>query len=159
MEHHIESTDKTDSSGHSPLYARIEASFQRQGLMMHMGARLERVAVGEVALSLPYSENVTQQQDGFHGGAMGALADSAAGYAGLTQAPEGTEVVTVEYKINFLSSKSGGHLRAVGRVVKSGKRLIVTTAEVEHVADDGTATLCALMQQTMAVVPALPARA
>ncbi|MFA7528573.1 MAG: PaaI family thioesterase [Ottowia sp.] len=144
---------QTSHSGHSALYERIAASFARQGMMQHLGAQLDRVTVGEVELSLPYSDKVTQQQESFHGGVMGALADIAGGYAGLTKAPEGMEVVTVEYKINFLSSKSGGALRALGRVTRPGKRLIVTTAEVTHVADDGTTTPCALMQQTLAVVP------
>ncbi len=59
---------------------------------------------------------------------LGAVADFAGGYAGLTIAPEGMEVVTAEYKINFLGSYQGGALRAIGRVVKPGRRLIVTSA-------------------------------
>jgi len=96
---------------------------------------------------------VTQQQGGFHGGAMGALADIAGGYAALTVAPEGMEVTTVEYKINFLSSKQQGELRAVGKVVKGGKRIIVTTAEVFHIDAQGQQSLCAVMQQTLVPVP------
>jgi uncharacterized protein (TIGR00369 family) len=83
---------------------------------------------------------------------MGALADIAGGYAGLTMAPEGMEVATVEYKINFLAALTGGELRAVGRVVRAGKRIIVTTAEVLHVDTDGKTTSCALMQQTLVPV-------
>ena len=59
---------------------------------------------------------------------MGALADIAGGYAALTVAPEGMEVTTVEYKINFLAAFQGGELQATGRVTKAGKRIIVTTA-------------------------------
>ena len=62
---------------HPDLHARIEASFVRQGMMQHLGARLVSVAPGEVEIALPYSERVTQQQGGYHGGAMGALADIA----------------------------------------------------------------------------------
>lgn len=131
------------------LWARVQTSFQRQGLMVHLGARLLRVEPGLCELALPYSNKVTQQQGGFHGGAMGALADIAAGYAGLTQTPEGMEVTTVEYKINFLAAFSSGELRAIGRVVKAGKRIIVTTAEVLHVDAAGKTTVCALMQQTL----------
>ena len=138
---------------HPALHQRVADSLVRQGLMRHLQARLLRVAPGEVELWLPYSDKVTQQQDGFHGGAMGALADIAGGYAGLTVAPEGMEVVTVEYKINFLGNDRGGGLRAVGRVVKPGKRLIVTSAEIAHVAGDGRASACALMQQTLMAVP------
>jgi uncharacterized protein (TIGR00369 family) len=136
-----------------PEYARVQASFERQGMMRHLGTRLLRVEPGLCELALPYSDKVTQQQDGFHGGAMGALADIAAGYAGLTVAPEGMEVVTAEYKINFLNSFQGGELRATGRVLKTGRRIIVTTAEVMHVAPDGTASACAVLQQTLVPVP------
>ena len=135
------------------LFARVTDSFARQGMMQHLGALVARVEPGLVEIVLPYSDKVTQQQGGFHGGAIGAVADIAAGYAGLTVAPEGMEVVTVEYKINFLASFQGGELRAVGRVVKGGKRVIVTTAEVLHVDAGGKTTPCALMQQTLAPVP------
>ena len=134
------------------LHHRIESSFVRQGLMQHLGARIVSVAPGEVEVALPYSERVTQQQGGYHGGAMGALADIAAGYAGLTCASEGMEVATVEYKINFLAAFKDGELRARGHVVRAGKRLIITTAEVVHLDADGTESPCALMQQTLAVV-------
>jgi uncharacterized protein (TIGR00369 family) len=136
-----------------PPLQRVQTSFERQGLMRHWGAQIERVEHGVCVLSLPYSDKVTQQQAGFHGGAMGALADIAAGYAGLTQAPAGMEVVSVEYTINFLAACQGGELRATGRVIKAGKRVIVTSAEVLHVADDGRETVCAVLQQTLMAVP------
>ena len=125
----------------SELFKRIEASFLRQGLMQHLGARLVRVEPGLCEVALPYSECVNQQQGGFHGGAMGALADIAGGYAALTQVADDTEVTTV------------GELRAVGRVMRAGRRIIVTTAEVTHLAADGKESACALMQQTIAPVP------
>ena len=135
------------------LYQRIEASFLRQGMMQNLGVSLLRVEPGMCEVSLLHSERVSQQQGGFHGGAMGALADIAGGYAALTAAPEGMEVTTVEYKINFLASFTGGELRAVGRVVKAGKRIIVTTAEVTHIDAGGKQTPCAVMQQTIVPVP------
>ena len=103
-------------------------------------------------VALPHSERVSQQQGSFHGGAMGTLADIAGGYAALTAAPPDMEVTTVEYKINFLASFTGGELRAIGRVVKAGKRIIVTTAEVTHVDASGKQTACAVMQQTIVPV-------
>ena len=137
---------------HNALYQRIETSFLRQGMMQSLGARLLRVELGLCELSLPHSERVTQQQGSFHGGAMGTLADIAGGYAALSAAPPDMEVTTVEYKINFLASFTGGELRAIGRVVKAGKRIIVTTAEVTHVDASGKQTACAVMQQTIVPV-------
>jgi uncharacterized protein (TIGR00369 family) len=143
----------TESDDQGALRERVQASLDRQGMMQPLGVRLLRVAPGMVTLALPYSERVTQQQGGFHGGAMGALADIAGGYAALTVAPEGMEVTTVEYKINFLAAFQGGELQATGRVVKGGKRIIVTTAEVVHVTPDGRRSDCAVMQQTLVPVP------
>jgi uncharacterized protein (TIGR00369 family) len=136
------------------LWQRVHNSLSRQGMMVHLQARLLRVESGLVEIALPYSDRVTQQQNGFHGGAMGALADIAGGYAALTVLAEGLEVTTVEYKINFLAAFEGGELRAIGRVVRAGRRIIVTTAEVLHVAADGTQSPCAVMQQTLTSVPA-----
>ena len=135
------------------LWQRVHNSLNRQGMMVHLGALLVRVGPGLCEIALPYSDKVTQQQGGFHGGAMGALADIAGGYAALTVLPEGMEVTTVEYKINFLSSHQGGQLRAIGRVVKAGKRIVVTTAELTHLDAEGHTTPCAVMQQTLAPVP------
>ena len=146
-------SESSAPAAHQALHDRVAASLARQGMMRHLGVRLDRVAPGEVTLVLPYSDRVTQQQDGFHGGAMGALADIAGGYAGLTVAPEGMEVTTVEYKINFLAAFQGGELHAIGRVVRAGKRLIITTAELVHVAPDGKRSDCAIMQQTLVPVP------
>ena len=144
----------TDSTAdHEALRQRVQASLDRQGMMQPLAVRLLSVAPGTVTLAMPYSDRVTQQQGGFHGGAMGALADIAGGYAALTVTPEGMEVTTVEYKINFLAAFQGGELQATGRVVKAGKRIIVTTAEVVHVAADGQRSDCAVMQQTLVPVP------
>ena len=135
------------------MLMRVQNSFDRHGLMRHLGARLVRVEPGLCEIALPYSEKVTQQQNGFHGGSIGAIADIAGGYAGLTQAEPGMEVTSVEYKINFLAAFQGGELHATGHVVKAGRRLIVTTADVTHVAADGKESICAVMQQTLMTVP------
>ncbi len=62
------------------------------------------------------------------------------------------EVTTIEYKINFLAAFHGGELRARGKVVRAGRRVIVAQAEVQHLAEDGTLSDCALMQSSIAPV-------
>ena len=136
----------------TPEFQRVANSLARQGMMQHLGVRLLSVSEGQVELALPYGDKTTQQQGGFHGGAIGALADIAGGYAALTVVPEGMEVVTVEYKINFLSAHQEGELRAIGKVVKGGKRIVVTTADVFHIDAQGKKSLCAVMQQTLVPV-------
>ena len=142
-----------DPGNADALWRRVAVSLSRQGMMRHLGVRLVAVASGSVSLAMPYSERVSQQQGGYHGGAMGALADIAGGYAALTVAPEGMEVTTVEYKINFLAAFGDGELLATGRVLRAGRRVIVTAADVVHVAPDGHRSPCAVMQQTIVPVP------
>jgi uncharacterized protein (TIGR00369 family) len=140
---------------HEAVFERVRRSFERQGMMRHLGAQLVRVEPGLCEILLPYADQVTQQQGGFHGGAVGAIADIAGGYAALTQAPEGMEVITVEYKINFLAAFRDGELHACGHVLRAGRRIIVTNAEVTHVDASGKRRACAVMQQTLAPMPKL----
>ena len=83
---------------------RIRRSFSRQGFNERVGAILGRVTAGYVEIEVPFSAGVTRQHGFFHGGAMGVIGDSACGYAAMTLTPPNSEVLTIEYKINFLSS-------------------------------------------------------
>lgn len=84
--------------------AAIRASFASQGLMRRLGAVLEEVGAGRCVVSLPFADDVAQQHGFFHGGAVGALADVAGGYAAMGAMAEGehgaADVVSLEYKVN-----------------------------------------------------------
>lgn len=126
------------------LRDRIATSFDRQGLMAHLGARLGEVIEGRVEIVLPYRDEVTQQHGYFHAGATSAIADSAGGYAAFTVFPDDSAVLTVEYKINLIAPARGDQLVAVGTVIRSGRTLTVCRLEVS--ADE---TLVATGQQTL----------
>ncbi|GIH16860.1 PaaI family thioesterase [Rugosimonospora africana] len=127
---------------------RIRASFERQGLMAHLGARITHIAPGRVHIVLPSRPELTQQHGYFHAGATSAIADTAGGYAAYTLFPDNTEVLTVEYKINLLAPATGDHLEAVGTVLKSGRTLTVCQLEVFGVGSERR-TLVANGQQTL----------
>ncbi|MBW8700878.1 putative esterase [Streptomyces sp. MBT84] len=130
--------DRTQQEQASPeTEARIRGSFERQGLMSHLGARIAHIAPGRVHIVLPSRPEVTQQHGYFHAGATSSIADSAGGYAAYTLFPENTEVLTVEYKINLLAPAVGDHLEAVGTVLKAGRTLTVCGLEVFGVRDGG----------------------
>jgi uncharacterized protein (TIGR00369 family) len=133
------------------IYERIEASFKRQGMMKALGFELISVDKGRVEFALPMSDKVTQQQGAFHGGALGALADISCGYAALTVAPEGMEVTSVEYKINFAAAATGERVHCVGEVKRAGRTLAVCQAEIFDV-KDGVRKSCGFMQATMIFV-------
>ena len=128
--------------------AAVHASFVRQGLMRAIGAELVGLGPGICAIRLPFAEAVGQQTGFFHGGIVGAIGDTAGGYAALTTMPAGSELLTVEYKINFLRPAAGTHLLATGTVLRAGRTLTVVRADVRVVAD-GSERLCAAMQQTV----------
>ena len=130
---------------------RIRDSFARQTMMQTLGARIESIAPGKVALTAPILPGSRQQQGFAHAALTFALGDTAAGYAALSVMPEGVEVLTAEIKINLLAPGRGELLRATGRVLKPGRRLVVVTAEV-HAIDAGAETLIAVLQGTMVPV-------
>lgn len=130
---------------------RILASFAAQRAMTLVGAEMTSVEPGCVEITLPFSTSITQQHGFVHGGIVGMIADSAAGYAANTLTDANTSVLSVEYKINFVAPAEGERLIARGEVVKSGRRLLITHAEVFCVRD-GRMTLCALMQQTIMAI-------
>ncbi len=135
------------------LAARIHTSFARQGLMTTLGARLIKVATGEVEIEVGYGAHITQQHGFVHGAAIAALGDTACGYAALTLFPADAEVVTVEYKINFVAPAQGVRFVARGTAKKSGRTLTVCTGEVFAVNEEGE-TLVATMLATMMRVAA-----
>ena len=132
--------------------AMLAASFARQGVLMAWHARLTGAANGSCEVVLPMSAAVTQQHGFFHGGVIGALADVAGGYAANTLLMPDNECLTAEYKINIVAPGIGELLIARGRVLKAGKTLVVASAEVFAV-KDGVEKLCAIMQQTLFVIP------
>jgi len=130
---------------------RVRASYARQTAMRLIGATMERVAPGEVEIVLPAGANITQQHGFVHGGLIGAVMDTACGFASLTLMPESTGVLTVEYKINFLAPAAGERFRMVGRVRKSGRTLTLAEADAFAVRD-GSERLIATMTATMMTI-------
>jgi uncharacterized protein (TIGR00369 family) len=126
----------------------IHKSFLRQGLMRLFGAALDVVQPGHVSIILPFNEGLTQQHGFFHAGAITSIVDSACGYAALTLMPPGTEVLTIEYKVNFVTPASAAYVVAHGRVLKPGRTITVCQGEVVAV-KDGMEKLCATMLATM----------
>ena len=131
--------------------ARIRESFGRQKAMALIGARLASVAPGAVEIELPFRDDLTQQKGFVHGGILGMIADSAAGYAAFSLMPAGCSLVTVEYKLNILAPAIGS-LIARGEVVRAGRTLTVARAEVY--AQDRTHV--ATMQQTLMMLAGRP---
>jgi uncharacterized protein (TIGR00369 family) len=130
---------------------RVSDSFSRLVLMHTIGARLVKVAAGAVDIEMPVRHDLTQQHGYVAAGVVTALVDTACGYAAMSLMPAGSDVVTVEYKVNFIAPARGERLLARGHVVKAGRRLTVCAGDV-YAVTDGAEHPVATMLGTMAVL-------
>lgn len=124
----------------------VKDSFAKQGLMQTFGAKLSKVETGRCEITCGFSKGLSQQHGFFHGGAISSLADTACGYAALTLMPKGSEVLTVELKMNFLRPAKQEAIKVIGTVLKSGSRITVCEA---HVYNEDDSLLLAKMTATM----------
>lgn len=134
---------------------RVRESFSRQLIMTHLGAELAEVTPGRCEIRLPFKPELSQQHGFFHGGVIGTIGDSAGGYAAYTLMPPDAGVLTVEYKMNLLAPGDGELLIARGQVLKAGRTLMVSRADVA-VVKEGRETLCATLLQTLITMKGKP---
>jgi len=130
---------------------RVRDSFSRQAFMTTLGARLMRVAPGEVQIELPFHERLTQQHGFLHAGAVATIVDSACGYSALTLMPPGVAVLTTEFKVNLVAPASGEVVIARACVLKAGRTLTVVRGDAFAV-HDGREKLVATMLATVMTV-------
>ena len=119
--------------------------------MQTIGAELESVESGRVAIRLPFREDLTQQHGFLHAGAIAAVADSACGYAALSMMPADAAVLSIEFKVNMLAPAKGDSIIARAEVIRPGRNIMVCRADV-HATDGGSEKLVAAMQGTMMVM-------
>ena len=134
---------------------RVRASFDRQAFMHLIGAELVAVDPGRTEVRLPWRPELGQQHGYFHGGAIGAIADNACGYAAFSLAAASDSVLTVEYKLNLVAPGKGEALIARGLVVKPGRTLTVCEAKV-YALDKGEERLCAVALETLMLLSDTP---
>ena len=117
------------------IFNKVAKSFEKQAFMKTIGAKLDLVEEGKVIISAELKPSM-MQQDGFgHAGVTFSIGDSAAGYAALTKMASHQEVLTSEMKIHLMSTADGKLLKAVGSVLKAGKRLFVVQSNIYSVGE------------------------
>ena len=117
--------------------------------------------IGLIPVSLKPGEFVTRiklekrlcQQDGFaHAGLIASMADHTAGYASYTLIPEENRILTIGFNVTYLRPAAGDFLECKGWVLKPGKQILFTEAEVYSVKGK-VKTLVARATHTMVSVP------
>jgi uncharacterized protein (TIGR00369 family) len=135
----------------SDLFAVGEQALASQPFSRLLGAKLEAFSSGLAELSLPLVPDLLQQHGFAHGGVISYAADNALTFAGGSVL--GPEVVTSEYKINFLKPARGERVIARARVIASGARQAVCACEVWVATQQGE-VLCAVAQGTIVTMAA-----
>ena len=100
--------------------------------MRLLGAELALVEPGRVEITLPYRADLCQQNGYLHAGISTTIADTAGGYAAYSLFEPGQDVLTSEFKMNFLAPAKGERYTATGRVVKPGRRLSICRSKSMH---------------------------
>src|SRR4249919_2985344 len=126
----------------------VAASFARQPAMALIGAALTVVESGCVEVAFAYRADLTQQDGFIHAGIIATAADSACGYAALSSMPAGSDVLSVEFKLNLLRPAAGERFVARAQVLKPGKTLTAVRADVFAFTGEES-RLVAAMQATM----------
>lgn len=132
---------------------RVRDSFAAQAMMRTAGAGIVALAPGRCTLSAPIAPGFTQQHGFAHAGLSFLLGDTACGYAALSLQPEDREVLTSEMKIHLLAPAIGTRLEARGEVIRAGRRLVVTRADIFALDETGAETLTGTLLGTIVPVP------
>src|SRR5262245_6106401 len=130
--------------------AVVRESFSRQTFMAALGATLEDVGPGRIVIAAPFRAEHAQQNGFLHAGVLTSIADSACGYAALTLAPAGHDVLAVEFKINLLRPATARRFVARADVLRAGRTLTVAKAGVFGLADAGEQLVAAMMSTVIA---------
>ena len=131
--------------------ARVRANFARQEVMATLGITIAEITPGRVVLEMAFRDDLVQQHGFLHAGVVTTALDSACGYAAFSLMPETAEVLTVEFKSNFLRPAAGERFRFVGEVLKPGRSLMVCEGSA-FALSDGAAREISKMTATMMVM-------
>lgn len=130
-------------------YNDVRGIFTRANFIQHLGIELIDVSEGTCRIELVTNDDQLQQHGFVHAGVLATLADHAAGGAARSVVADGFDVITIEFKINFLKPAPSGKLICTSRVLRAGRTVVVAEAEVFA----GEA-LVSKLTSTLAVIPA-----
>ncbi len=131
----------------------VRGFFASSPFMRDLGVVPTQVGEGRLTAELAVLPRFMQHTGQVHAGVMATLADHCMGSAAQTRAPADHWVLTAELKTSQLRPGRGERLVCEAWLVKAGRRLSFTEAEVWGEAADGTRTLVMKASATMALVP------
>ena len=125
------------------IASAVRSIFTKAEFLNHLGITFDGAGYGWCKGSIIVKPEHRQQHGYVHAGVISTLADHVAGGAARSVVSLAQDVLTVEFKINFLSPAQGDKLTCEGKILKAGKQLLVAESEVySHVADRKLVAKC-----------------
>jgi uncharacterized protein (TIGR00369 family) len=113
------------------------------------GFEVQRAVAGEVELAMAWKPEAGQYSGFLHAGVVGALIDTACGYAAATQL--GARVLASHFAVNCIRPAVGERFVARAKVVRAGRQQVFTHCEL-FAHDKGRETLVATGETLLCVV-------
>jgi uncharacterized protein (TIGR00369 family) len=135
----------------------VESIFYQANFIRDLDIRLDKIAEGICETSLVVQERLLQQHGFIHGGVIATMADHTAGGAARSVSGD-KDVLTVEFKINYLRPAIGDRLRCTASVLRAGKTVIVAESLV-YASNAGKEALVAKLTETLFLADDPKARA
>jgi uncharacterized protein (TIGR00369 family) len=113
-----------------------------EGLNGHLGFRIDAWREGYAEISVELDDCHRNRQGGVHGGTMTALIDAATGFCGVYEPDREKRRgnATVSLTVNFVGRPKGTTLTCAARVIRAGRRIYFSSAEVKDDQDNLVAT-------------------
>ena len=122
-----------------------------RGFIEYCQFKAEIIKRGYFESRVRIEEHHRQQDDFIHAGVMATMADHTAGYSAFTIVDENFQILTIEFKINFLRPAFGDTLVCRSRVIREGRQIIISESEVFDIRGEEE-TLVAKAMVTLMVV-------
>lgn len=130
----------------------LELFNEKAPIARTFGMRLSYTDEGNAVIDLPYNPDLNHAQGGIHGGIYATMLDTASWFTAAATHDASCWVATSEMTVHFLQPAERTALRAVGQMVKSGKRQDIAEA---HLYDEQT-RLVGHAVGTFIVLPGVP---
>jgi len=132
----------------SDVLSQLRAINETAAFNRWCGLEVIAAGPGHVEIAMPWRPEVAQYAGFLHAGLVGALIDTACGFAAATL---GGRVLASHFSVNCLRPAVGERFVARARVVKPGKTQFFTACELFGVRD-GVETLVATGETLLIVV-------
>jgi uncharacterized protein (TIGR00369 family) len=109
---------------------RIRKAFREVPFARFLGIELGEMRRGEATLHLEIRDELRRNNGFTHGGVVASLADTAAAFAILTLLEPDQTTTTIDLTIHYLRPLIEGRATAIARVVRAGRRVLVSSVDV-----------------------------